>query len=101
MQCVCDIQCQQRLDDGSIKWFMPGDLFEFKECPIHFRPVMGEDEAPTIDFTEAGEAELMAAKWKFAEAAAAIKAAYGVELTKVDSKMEVVKEILDIRHRRG
>jgi cell division septation protein DedD len=38
MQCIA-IQANQKRVNGKIRYFSPGEVFDFEECPEHFTPV--------------------------------------------------------------
>ena len=96
MKCVCERPCQVRVD-GKIHTFHRGEVFDFDECPAHFRPVRGD----SINFLKASREELMAAKWTKKDAKMAIKLGYDVDLVidEDDKKRDIVEKILDIRKR--
>jgi hypothetical protein len=98
MECLCLITCQARRDDGSVTYVKRGEVRTFLKCPEYFTPV---DSIGSVDFTTAGEEELMAASWTFDEAHEAILAAFNIELVKEDGtkKSEVVTQILDAKFR--
>jgi hypothetical protein len=73
----------------------PGRVLEFEECPAHFTVIT--DDTPA-DFINDSEEALMAKKWKFSDAAKAIKEAFSIELKK-GSKADIVASIVDARYR--
>jgi len=98
MKCLCLRTCQARKDDGAVTFVKEGEVRSFLKCPEYFTPVASIKE---IDFTTAGEDELMAASWTFDEAYAAVLAAFNIELFKEEGtkKSEVVTQILDAKFR--
>jgi hypothetical protein len=65
MKCVAEQPCQVRLDDGSIRTFDKGEVWEFETVPPNFRSL--EDILEGIDFETAGEAELLESEYDLDE----------------------------------
>lgn len=67
MKCVCQSRCQKIVEQGPFKgrsvYFTPGQVEEFKVCPINFAPLAGETKEAKIDFAKASEEELREAKF--------------------------------------
>ena len=100
MKCICMRTCQVRIgEEGKIHTIVRGAVLEFDECPANFKSI--EKEEYKIDFTKAGEQELMEAKWTFKAASMAILDEYNVKLKKETGtkKSEIVAQILDARYR--
>lgn len=95
MKCICSKKCQARLNNGKIKFFMPGETADFEECPTHFLPV----DAYDADFQKSTEEALMASKWKKAEAIAFIEEC-GATYKETDDKADLVSQIIDARYRK-
>ena len=98
MKCICMRNCQVRIE-GKIHTIVRGEVREFDKCPANFKSI--EKEEYIIDFTKAGEQELMEAKWTFKAAATAIMDEYNIKLKKETGtkKSEIVAQILDARYR--
>lgn len=98
MECLCVRTCQAKRDNGSVTFVKEGEVRSFLKCPDYFVPV---NSIESVDFTQAGEQELMAASWTFDEAYDAIQGAFGVELIKEEGtlKSDVVSQILDAKFR--
>lgn len=95
---VCRVPCQVVMPEGGVRTFDAGSCWEFPtdfEVPKWFDNL---DSSEGIDFITASEEELANAKWKFAEAKAAVSEALGVTL-KTGTKTEIIRQILDARYR--
>lgn len=98
MKQVAIRRCQVRID-GIIRTVDEGMVVDYAEEHAHLRPVEGETpEAEEVNFLTASGPELLAAKWKFSDAAAIVKETYNVELNKTE-KTDIVAQILDARYR--
>ena len=75
MKCVCIKECQTRNSSGKVQFFMRGDVYDFKKCPTHFRPLEGP-KAEGVDFATAGEQELLEAEYDLDELKDYIKEKY-------------------------
>ena len=87
-----------------IRLVRKGDVIELAKPHSHFRALEATPEVPVVapvDFLKASAAELQAAKWKFKDAAEAVKEAYNVDLFKEDGtkKSEIISQIIDARFR--
>lgn len=97
MKCICVRKCQVSIG-GRASLVSAGKVLEFDECPSHFEPV---DNGEEIDFLIASEDELKARKWKFADAAEAIKKYLYVDLDHEEgmTKSKAIDMIMDARFR--
>jgi hypothetical protein len=79
MKCVAEVTCQSRLDDGTIRTFDKGDVWDFKVKPTHFRVLEStvESAAPPVDFETAGESELLEGEYELSELKDYVFSRYG------------------------
>ena len=96
MDCICRTTCQARLDDGYIKFFNAGDIGDFKECPIHFEVLGGEDYV--VNFETAGQDELMEVDLDLAELKKYILDTYG-KRAGAKGKAKTIDMLMDCRYR--
>lgn len=80
---------------------MKGEIHDLPECPTHFSSLEDEDTQREVNFLTDGEEALMELKWKFSDAAEAVKEAYDADLKKHEdtTKADIVAQILDARYR--
>lgn len=100
MKCVAEQMCQVRLDDGSIRTFDRGDVWDFKELPPNFRAIGGDSKtkAPPINFETAQENELLEAEYDLE----ALKDYIALKFNKKAGqrgKEKTVEFLLDCRYR--
>ena len=97
MKCVCTRTCQVKIGKAII-FVAKDEVMDFEECPAHFQVL---DADVPVDFENDSEQVLMEKKWKFKEAAKAVKELFGVELKKKegDNKSDVIERIVDARYR--
>ena len=102
MKCVAVSTCQARDDDGKIRFFSRGQVFDFKECPPNFRPIAGEaageEEPVKIDFETASEDELLEADYDIEELRDFISEKYDKKPGN-RGKEKLVDMLLDYRYR--
>ena len=102
MDYVCTKRGQVRIDK-KIHSVSRGQVLNDSQCEgLDKHPCFRAITGP-VDFANASEEELMAAKWTFEEAAEALKRLYSFDLVKNNDeptkKTDLVKEIIDVRYR--
>jgi len=93
MKCVCERDCQVRIN-GKIITFARGDVVDLEEEHRYFRNIEGGD----IDFSIAGEEELLEAEYDLNDLKAYIRETYGKN-PRNRGKENTVKMLLDCRFR--
>lgn len=96
MKCVAERACQIRMPDNSIRFFERGRVWEFDECPTHFRALEGPDAK--VNFETAKREELLAAEYDVQELRDYIKARFNVSAGN-RGKEKSVELLLDLRYR--
>ena len=94
---VCLRDCQEVLN-GKIHFVLRGDTVESDSDLKESCFARIDTPEYKVDFITAGEAELLDAKWDFADAKAAVQSKFGVTLKK-GPKEAVVAAIIDARFR--
>lgn len=96
MKCVAERACQILMPDKSIRFFDRDQVWDFEECPVHFRPLEGPEA--TIDFAKAQRDELMAAEFPLQDLRDYIKTRFGVSSGN-RGREKTVELLLDLRYR--
>lgn len=97
MKCLCIKKCQARDNDGYIRTFAKGDVFEFEEIPPNFAPIEGEDAMP-INFDTAQEQELLESEFDLDKLKDYILIKYGKKAGN-RGKDKTIEYLLDCRFR--
>jgi hypothetical protein len=97
MKCLCVKRCQARDNDGYIRTFAKGDVWDFKETPPNFVPIEGEDAVP-INFDTAQEQELLESDFNLDDLKEYILKKYGKKAGN-RGKDKTIEYLLDCRFR--
>lgn len=97
MKCVALRSCQAVLPTGKARYFDRGEVYDFPECPTHFRPLEGDDAAP-VSFDTAGEQELLEAEYDLDALKQYIEDRYGKKPGN-RGKEKTVEMLIDCRYR--
>ncbi len=100
MKHICRRKCQVRID-GQITFVHAGDVVDMTKEEAEVSGCFESVEDVEVNFATATAEELMAAKWKFIDAAKFAKKAFDIVLNKADGKKaDVVEQIMDARYRK-
>ena len=101
MKYLCTQTCQVRIA-GKITLVKKGRVVELTEEEAKDSAdvlVSVEAREETFDALTASEEELLAVKWSFTDVAKLYKTKYNVDIVKKEDKADIVKQLLDARHR--
>lgn len=95
MKCIARVATQTYDDEGHVRTFRKGEVFEFKECPVNFESL---DESE-LNFEEASLEQLMETDWEKEDIVDFAKENYDADISRYRKKESLAEAFVDARYR--